>query len=530
MRVVPEDGVIRACYDLLARPAAPVSEAVRGLVGALLSGDADFIRQRSLDAQIQTSIALNQGPEAWVTARLYEQLLRRFSNVNLRAVLPQRSEGFWDVLVSSLIERTPSTWEFFPSQIQAIQGNLLNDAASFTLQMPTGAGKTTLCETLLYDHLQRNPDDAAVLLVPYRSLASELRRSLVKQMISMGISARCAYGGTVPSGDEVGTLQETRLIVATPEALSGVLGADQAFLRRISLVICDEGHLLAAPSRGIVLELLLSRLKAREVGPPRFVFISAIVPNVVEINAWLGGREDTVIRSAYRPSSAEFAVLRSQGNGADAIVDLELHPHLAQPPRFTVERFLSNREFRYFNTATNRWRTYSFDSHKTRAVAAGRKALPMGTVVVFAANKRGNQGAIGLAEELIAQLKVPLILPSPLTYADAEKLAEAVDYLRREYGNAWVGTQALSSGAVIHHGDIPQETREVLERLLTDKRVRFVVCTSTLAEGVNLPVRTIVLYSSCAEMALGGPTRCCRAISRTWLDGPVGLAPPQKVS
>jgi helicase len=505
MNPIPAEGVIRACYDLLARPAAPVSEAVQGLVRSLEVGDAEYIRRMSEASQTQALLALSESPEAWVPARLYQQLLRRFSIVNLRAVLPERPQGSWDPLVSSLLARTPSTWEFFPSQIQAIQGNLLADGASFTLQMPTGAGKTTLCETLIFDHLQRHPNQAAVLLVPYRSLASELRRSLVKNLNSLNISARCAYGGTVPSGDEVRNLQDTRLIVATPEALSGLLSADQDFLRRISLVVCDEGHLLAAPSRGIVLELLLSRLKSRETGQPRFVFISAIVPNVDEINAWLGGNPETVIRSEYRPASAEFAVLRSVGTGVDGAVNLELHPHLEQPPRFTVERFLSKREFRYFNAASNRWRTYPFDSYKTRAVAAARKALAMGTAVIFAANKRGNQGAIGLAEELVEQLRSPLALPSPLTYADARKIAEATDYVQREYGHGWIGTQTLAIGAVLHHGDIPQETREVLERLLVEKKAKLAICTSTLAEGVNLPVRTLVLYSIMRGTGSGRP-------------------------
>ena len=370
--------------------------------------------------------------------------------------------------------------------------------------MPTGAGKTTLSETLLFDHLQRHPGEAAVLLVPYRSLASELRRSLVKNLNSLNISARCAYGGTVPSSDEIDDLQETRLIVATPEALSGLLGVDQDFLRRISLVICDEGHLLGAPSRGVGLELLLARLKAREVGQPRFVFISAIVPNVEEINAWLGGNAATVIRSDYRPASAEFAVLRARKDQHESVVDLEVHPHLAEPPRFTVERFLSRREFRYFNVPTNRWRTYSFDSFKTQAIGAARKSLTMGTAVIFAANKRGNQGAIGLAEELVEQLRSPLTLPQPIRYATAQKVEDAADYIRREYGEGWIGTEALAAGAVLHHGDIPQETREALERLLNEKHVRLAICTSTLAEGVNLPIRTLVLYSVRRGTSSGG--------------------------
>jgi helicase len=416
MRPVPEAGIVRACFDLIARPAEPVSVEVRELLEALRAGNSEFLNQQSIAARTAAIQALSVGPDEWVPARLYEQLLRRFALVNLRAILPARPDGFWQPLVDSFVTRVPSTWEFFPSQIQAIQGQLLSDGPSFTLQMPTGAGKTTLCETLLFDYLQRHPGEAAVLLVPYRSLASELRKSLVRQLNAMGISSRCAYGGTVPTGDEVRNLEDTRLVVATPEALSGLLSADQTFSRRISLVICDEGHLLGAQSRGIGLELLLARLKCRETGSPRFVFISAIVPNVQEINAWLGGTQQTVISSEYRPAEAEFAVLREHRANGTKRVDLEVHPHMPEPPKFTVEGFLSKSDFRYIKESTGRANTLNFDSYKTRAVAAARKALPMGTAVIFAMNKRGNQGAIGIAEELLDQLTVALTLPRPLTF------------------------------------------------------------------------------------------------------------------
>lgn len=497
IRTMPQadDDTVRACYDLLVRSARPTSRMVSSLLNALRQGDLTTVDLLTADAQAQAAAALRAGPDEWVPARLYQQLVRRFSEVNVRAVLPERSAGFWDPLIESFIRRTQSTWEFFPSQIQALRGRLLEDGASFALQMPTGAGKTTLCETLLFDHLQRHVENAAILLVPYRSLASELRRTIVRRLNALGISSRCAYGGTVPTGDEVRNLQEARLLVATPEALSGLLSADREFYRRISLVICDEGHLLGAPSRGIGLELLLARLKGREVGAPRFVFISAIVPNIQEINAWLGGTDDTVIRSDYRPALAEFATLRDRAVGRTNVIDLVVHPHLPEPIRFTIEAFLSRTDFQYVNATTNRVNTLGFTSYKRRAVAAARKALPMGTAVVFAANKRGEQGAIGVAEELIEQLRYPLTLPTPSTYAVADQLASAVEYVNREFGEAWIGSRALASGVVLHHGDIPQETREVFETALRAQYVRMGICTSTLAEGVNLPIRTLVLYS-----------------------------------
>jgi hypothetical protein len=438
---------------------------------------------------------LAAGPVEWVPAKLLEHLTHRFRSANIRAVLPDGASGLWNPLVMSLLDRTPPAWEFFPSQIAAITGGLLDRDESYALQMPTGAGKTALCETLLFAHLQRRLGDAAILLVPYRSLASELRTTLVRRLNAMGLRARCAYGGTVPTGDEVRGLEDTRAMVATPEALSGLMSADSAFLRRTSLVVVDEGHLLDGGARGVGLELLVARMKARDIGPPRFVFVSAIVPNIEEINAWLGGGPDCVIRSEYRPAVAEFAVLRPAGKGADARIALVMHPHEDVPMRFTIDEFLGPEDFRWTNQSTGRRRTYPFGSLKTQAIGAARKALPMGAAAVFAANKRGDQGAVGLAEELLSQLRQALSLPEPLSFARAARLGPVIEYLELEYGTDWIGTRTLAAGAVLHHGDIPQETREVLESLVRRADVKLAICTNTLAEGVNLPIRSLVLYS-----------------------------------
>ena len=484
-----------ACYELLSKPSSIRSELVQKLVDGLHRGDLQTIRDISQQTAETEALALQRGPDAWIGWRLFRQILAKFETTNIRTVLPDGGNEFWTPLVNSLLNRRPPAWDFFPSQIDAIRSGLLGNESTFSIQMPTGAGKTALSETLLFYHLAKNPLDVAILLVPYRALAAELRGSLVKRLNNMGIYARCAYGGTVPTGDEVRSLDNTRAIVATPEALSGLLSADSDFFRRISLVICDEGHLLDSEARGVGLELLLARMKAKESGPPKFVFLSAIVPNIEEINAWLGGTNDTVVRSDYRPALAEYAVLRDSGRGTAKTIGLELHPQYAKSA-LTIERFLCKDDFQYKNNATGYMNTYSFNSVKVQAISSARKALSMGAVAVFAANKRGPQGAIALADELLKQLKHPLPQPTPTNYVkDKRKLNAAVEYFTLEYGEGWVGTKALAAGAILHHGDIPQESREVIEALLRQEEIRLAICTNTLAEGVNLPIRTLILYS-----------------------------------
>lgn len=490
-----EEGVRVACFDFLARPSQLRSKIALQVRELILIGDLERLREIRDVLQVAEQRALKEDPERWIMTKLLNRLMASFSKTNLRAVLPGGQNEFWTPLIKSFMERHPSTWEFFPSQIEAIEGGLLTSNESYSLQMPTGAGKTTLCETLLYGHLKSNVDDAAVMLVPFRSLASELRGSLVRSLNSLGLASRCAYGGSVPTGDEVHDLANIRALIATPEALSGILGADSSFAKRISLVICDEGHLLDSDGRGIALELLLARLRARKERPIRFVFMSAIVPNIEEINAWLGGTDKTVVRSLYRPAIAEFAVLKPAGTGVNTIVSLEMHPHESKDRKYSINGFLERRDFSYLNQITQRPKTYNFSSIKAQAIGAARKALQMGATAIFAMNKRGDQGAIGIAEALLAQLDVELSLPTPISFARQDALSKNVAYLEDEYGLGWVGARCLKNGIVLHHGDIPQETREILEGLLRSHTVMLVICTKTLAEGVNLPIRTLVLYS-----------------------------------
>lgn len=485
----------RAVYELLTRSANPVSFLTQVLVDAVRAGNTSIVDEVVVAAQEEVGRALDVGPDEWVAHRLYAVLVERFQRTNLRAVLPDGATRRWDPLVESFLDRTQPVWDFFPSQMEAIDAGLLTSSESYSLQMPTGAGKTALTETLIFDHLSRFPESKAVLLVPYRALARELRGSVGRHLTAMGLRSRTVYGGTVPGIEESDDLEEVRVIIATPEALTGLVGAHPELLSEISLVVCDEGHLLDSESRGVGLELLLARLKARTPAP-RIVFVSAIVPNVEEINTWLGGSDGTVVRSEYRPAVAEFAVLRPSGSGRQRKVGLELHEPSTSLPSHTLREFLGLEDFQFTNPSTGRLNTYDYSSTKTLAVATARKALTLGPVAVFATEKGGNRGVLGLANELLKQIAAGLDLPKPMAYVTDEAAVEsAVAYLTGEFGDDWVGTRALREGAIVHHGDVPQETREVLEELVSDRRIPMVLCTSTLAEGVNLPLRTMVLYS-----------------------------------
>ncbi len=231
--------------------------------------------------------------------------------------------------------------------------------------------------------------------------------------------------------------------------------------------------------------------------------MSAIVPNIDEVNAWLGADRGFSVESDYRPSIAEFSYLESSGSGNGVSVSLHMHPHEETDKQYSIGEFLTNVDFRHYNPATGRFNTLPFASVMAQALGAARKALAMGSVAVYSSNKRGPQGAIALAEALHSQLQFNTQLLEPIDFSDRERVAKIADYLEREYGENWAGTKVMRLGAVLHHGDIPQETREVLEAAIRDEIVNFTICTSTLAEGVNLPIRTLVLYSVVRAQGIG---------------------------
>ncbi|MCX6396706.1 MAG: DEAD/DEAH box helicase [Propionibacteriales bacterium] len=494
------DEVYGTCYDLLARSRSNNSEQVRELMNGLREGEGLTATRLRDQAREAVDDALSSGPDEWVGATLLAALLERFAATNVRAVLPNGADPRWSPLVGSFLDRRPPVWDFFPSQREAIDAGLLTSNETYSLQMPTGAGKTALTETLIYNHLVGNDTDLAVLLVPFRSLGSELRASLGQNLTDLGYPTKTVYGGIVPSSEETSDIESARVIIATPESLTGLLDSVPELLDRLTLLVCDEGHLVESEGRGVGLELLLARFLARDT-PPRVVFISAIVPNIEDLNSWLGGTDETVVRSDFRPADIEYSVLRpSEKAGRKLRVALEMKPPADTTlPIRILPGFLTADDFDFTNSDTGKQKIWANGSVKAQAVAAARKALPLGVAAVFSTAKSGNQGVLALAEELSKQRTVGLPLPDPAQFVPQESLqrvAHVLDYLTTEYGAEWAGTTALSDGAIVHHGDVPQETREVLEDLLRGGHIKLVFCTGTLAEGVNLPIKTLVLYST----------------------------------
>ncbi len=364
------------------------------------------------------------------------------------------------------------------------------------MQMPTSSGKTALCELIIYFHLKKNPDTKVILLAPFRALASELKLSMGKRLKPYGIKVKGLYGGSAPTYDEKQSIDESHLLIATPEKMMGIEDVMPEVFSTVTLVICDEGHLLDDSSRGFDYELFLTRLKIIKANTIRFIYLSAIVPNIKDVNKWLGGSNKTIIESQYRPTTIELAIVTKNKKGN---FYLDINPHQLEPINYQLHGFINKESYRFLNPKTNRMNSYSISTKKGLSVACALKSLDSGIVAIFSPTK-GKTGVKGLCEETIKQVKAiaeyDLKINSPQKYCDTTSIDEMLEYFIVLFSPIYSLVECLTHGFVFHHGTLPQFAREIIENALREEKIGLVICTNTLAEGVNLPLRAIVIHSS----------------------------------
>lgn len=376
---------------------------------------------------------------------------------------------------------------FLPSQREALVNGLLNFEQSFSLGLATSGGKSYITELLIYQELKRNPMGKVLYLAPLRSLSRELKLRFRKVGKKLNIKCACKYGGNVlDEGDA--SLEEAQLLVATPETFITLEGVLDEELRSFSLIICDEGQLLDDWSRGINYELLLTRLKKQ--GQKRFLFLSAIIPNIEDINNWLGGEETQVGKSAYRPCEIRYGILKTK-NGA---IHADIWNHSYSALNYTIPEFVDV-ELCEGNIGS-----------KTGVTClAALKALNAGPVMIYSSTKYNNVGCVTVSKKINEMVtKMPALLPRKYVRR-VEALDELRYYVAYQMGEDYPLVTYIGNGFSYHHGDLPQDIRESIENAYAKGILPLIVSTSTLAEGVNMPIKTLILHNLLSPLSFNPP-------------------------
>lgn len=445
----------------------------------------------------QVDIQYREGIESdanlFISAKLSQECLQRYRSFNIWNILRKHAPNFDIEVWRPFLESKDgfAIRELFPSQKEVIENGLLDDTNEvYSMQMPTSSGKTSLCEILIYSEV-KSREKSILFLVPFRALASEIRDGMSERLKSAGISVIASHGGNIPSRTEGATIETADVLIVTPEKFTALSYNMPEIINRFETVIFDEGHLLDDENRGLQYELLLSKLKSDAAIKRKMVFISAILPNIDVIHEWLGGNPNTLTQSEYKPVDIDYAILAKTNKSS---WQLNFNTIYEQPRSYFLLNFITTTDFEFLNERTQRLNTLSNKpNYLLLSCASALKARKHGAVAVFTTQK-GKSGVSGIAKTFLNFFAKNLHVANH-DFVRSQKLQDLIQYISIQLGDDHQLKNLLGHGIGYHHGDLPQEIRREMEFAIQNNLIDILICTSTLAEGVNLPIRTLIVHT-----------------------------------
>jgi len=383
-----------------------------------------------------------------------------------------------------------------PFQIEGCES--LEEGRSVLVAAPTGAGKTIVGEFAI--HLaMTTPRDKAFYTTPMKALSNQKFRELVEVYGAENVGL--LTGDTNINGN-------ARIVVMTTEVLRNMLYASSSALRDLRFVVMDEVHYLADRFRGAVWEEVIIHLPA-EV---RLVSLSATVSNAEEFGDWLDTvRGDTdIIVSETRPVPLEQHVLVRGDllplfDDRAGVATAQVNQELMRIRSANGRTFEQNRQAMQNRRSDGQHRRPHKGGQRPLRPAAARRAeridrpevvdllaranlLP---AIFFIFSRAGCDGAVqqvrrsGLRLTTAPERREIRELVEEHTRALPEEDLAALGF--------WEWRENLERGVAAHHAGLLPAFKEIVEELFRRKLVKVVFATETLALGINMPARTVVL-------------------------------------
>jgi len=333
--------------------------------------------------------------------------------------------------------------ELFPPQEQAVRAGLL-DGENLVVAAPTASGKTLIAMLAAARHLEEGRGKV-LYLTPLRSLAAEKHEEFNDLFGSLGYKVALSIGDYDSSDEWLGGYD---VIVTTNEKADSLLRHKAPWFKDVSLVVTDEIHLVGEGKRGPTLEFLLSRVK-RVVPRAQLLGLSATIRNVDEIAKWLEAtpvvcdwRPVVLREGVYYEGTIEFA------DGSSRSVEARFNDPLLDLSVDTME--------------------------------------DGGQVLIFTFRRRS---AVNYAARLST------ITERLLTKPERRELQALQSQLLSMERNVVTERLAplIAKGVAYHHAGLSNPARRLVENAFRRNLLKVVVATPTLAAGVNLPARRVVI-------------------------------------
>lgn len=333
----------------------------------------------------------------------------------------------------------------YPPQVLSIKAGLLKRHDSFVIAAPTASGKTLVAEIAALQTIEKG--GKVIYLVPLRALAREKYDDFFNRYKGAGIKVMQSTGD-YDSADP--WLYNADIIISTNEKMDSLLRHRASWLRDVSLVVADEIHLIGDHHRGPTLEIVLTRLSW--MNPKlRFIALSATIPNAADISRWLNA---ILVESEWRPVPLREGVFFN-----DATI---------------------------FNDGRVKWieRLSSIDEINL-ALETIREG---GQIIVFLNTRKAAEALAKRASKYVEKYlsENEKIYLAELSESTIKVMAEPTRLCKRL-------SEHLCAGVAFHHAGINSSQRISIEESFRSGKIKFVAATTTLAMGLNLPSRRVII-------------------------------------
>lgn len=360
---------------------------------------------------------------------------------------------------------------FQPDQFQRESAESIASGRSVVVTAPTGAGKTLVAEVAV--HLALESGQRAFYTTPIKALSNQKFGDLAAEYGDHRVGL--LTGDNVINGD-------ADVVVMTTEVLRNMIYADSDGLDRVGVVILDEVHYLQDRFRGAVWEEVIIH------APHHFqiVALSATVANAPEFSDWVASRRgptDLIIATERPvPLAAEY-MLKDRVNQELVLLPTFVHRDGKRRPNPRIQRMLGLEKGRKRRFATPR-------RLEVVEALAEESMLP---AIYFIFSRAGCDSAAN------SMVETGLRFTDPATRSTIREIAESRTNHLTDSDLSVLGYDrwlaGLEMGIAAHHAGMVPAFKEVVEDLFAAGYLGVVFATETLALGINMPARTVVLES-----------------------------------
>ena len=400
--------------------------------------------------------------------------------------------------VKSLVDKgrgNRAVFDVLPPQRRTLaeKGLLGSSRRAVVVSLPTSSGKTLIAQFRMLQALNQFDHEGGwvTYLAPTRTLVNQIARQLRRDFEALDIIVEKVSPALEVDNIEAGLLyqkgsgREFRVLITTPEKLDLMLrqGWEREIGRPLTLVVVDEAHNLQGVRRGLKLELLLATINS-ECRHAQFLLLTPFIDNAREVARWLGGpnSDDVSLALDWQPNERVVGIVHAE-KGARlgwASHDYKLRMETVHTTRDTlvVDEILT------LPKSAEIASTYRKASDQsTLAAVAAQRLQERGPVIVMHARA---DWVWALAE----RLKIESNRAAP-----SERVKLVQEFLALEFGSTFPLIDLMDFRIGVHHAGLSDDVRALMEWLFEDGELKFLVATTTIAQGVNFPVSGIVMAS-----------------------------------